>query len=332
MSQPSNSGKSGAGVAAPALDDVLGPAGSLAMAPDVAVRIEALAVPFVQRLVSARLESAGFRRAIAAIDGLGDREIQATTAIARGFHDRPTGTLRRVLADDAPLSRNLRGLRRIAERLGTATVREDAQTADQGVGRELARAEPRLRQLIDALESDRHILERDNAAIAQQELALWTEIQTLRQYAALAARLDALLDRQIDAIAEDDPAHGRGLRDEAQYAVRRRRRDLLLQLAVATQGYSALRVIEQDNLEVIWAIRAATTTTVSALRTALFAGRVLAHRRRSAQAGRRRIQGAWDEVLGAVDEVNARKRRALEEIAARPTGTEVEIRDPAAEG
>jgi len=302
------------------------------VAPDVAARIEALAVPFVERLVSARLGSSAFRRAIAAIDGLGDREIHATTAIARGFQDRLTGTLRSVLADDAPLSRNLHSLRQIAERLGTADARGRAQPAEQAVERELARAEPRLRRLVDALESDRQTLERDNAAIAQQELALWTEIQTLRQYAALAARLDALLDPQIDAIAEDDPAHGRGLRDEAQYAVRRRRRDLLLQLAVATQGYSALRVIEQDNLDVIWAIRAATTTTVSALRTAMFAGRALADRRRSGQAGGRRIEGAWDEVLGAVDEVDARKRRTLEEIAARPTATGAELTDPAAEG
>jgi hypothetical protein len=332
MSRLSGSEKGGAGPAGPALDDVLGPAGSLVVAPDVVARIEALAVPFVERLVSARLGSGAFRRAIAAIDGLGDREIQATTAIARGFQDRPAGTLRNVLADDAPLSRNLRSLRQIAERLGTANAHRHAQPAEQEVERELARAEPRLRHLVDALESDRQTLEGDNAAIAQQELALWTEIQTLRQYAALAARLDALLDRQIDAIADDDPAHGRGLRDEAQYAVRRRRRDLLLQLAVATQGYSALRVIEQDNLDVIWAIRAATTTTVTALRTALFTGRTLADRRRSEQAGGRRIEGAWDEVLGAVDEVNARKRRTLEEIAARPAATDAELRDPVAEG
>jgi hypothetical protein len=320
MTQPSGTGPGSPGSTGPTLDDVLGPAISLAVAPEVAARIEALAVPFIEQLASARLGSAAFRRAIAAVDGLGDREIHATTAIARGFHDRPTGTLRGVLADDAPLSRNLRRLRRIAERFGQANVQGGTHPAEQAMAQELARAEPQLRQLVDALESDRQTLERDNASIAQQELALWTQIQTLRQYALLTARLDALLDQQIEAIGEDDPEHGRGLRDEAQYAVRRRRRDLLLQLAVATQGYAALRVIEQDNLDVIWAIRAATTTTVSALRTALFAGRALADRRLSGRVGRRRIEGAWDDVLGAVDEVDARKRKTLEEIAARPTG------------
>jgi uncharacterized protein YaaN involved in tellurite resistance len=53
-----------------------------------------------------------------------------------------------------------------------------------------------------------------------------------------------------------------------------------MQLAVVSQGYSALRLIEHDNLEVIWAVRSAATTTATAIRTASLALGRLADRSR----------------------------------------------------
>jgi hypothetical protein len=49
------------------------------------------------------------------------------------------------------------------------------------------------------------------------------------------------------------------------HSLRQHRRDLLLQLAVASQTYASVRLIEQRNLEVIWALRSASATTLSAL-------------------------------------------------------------------
>jgi hypothetical protein len=290
---------------------------AIAIGPEVTARIEELAVPFVERLISATPGSPAFHRALRAIDSLGDREIRTTTEIARAFRDSPARALRDVLADGAPLTRNLRSLRQAAERLGRENNGRASPNAERDASRDLARAEGRIRTLVEALDADRRTLAGDNAAIAQQELALWTQIQTLREYATLAARLDELLEARIEEIAAADTARGRTLREEAQYAVRRRRRDLLLQLAVATQGYAALRLIEQDNLEVIWAIRAATTTTVTALRTALLAAGAVADHRLSDRLDLVGLGAAWVDVLGAVDEVDARKRKALAELAVR---------------
>ncbi len=275
---------------------------SVDVTPDVAARVEAVAAPFVERLIAAPVGSAAFRRAVTAIDGLGDREIRATTEIARNFQERPARALKGLLGEGAPLSRNLARLRKAVETLARAPS-------------EMDRAEGLVRQVVEALDGNRQTLEEDNAAIAQQEVALWREIQALREYAVLAARIDQLLDERIASLAATDPAHSRGLADEAQFSIRRRRRDLLLQLAVATQGYAALRVIEQDNLEVIWAIRAATTTTATALRAAMLVRGAMAD---STLAGKADLAGwkrAWSDVLGAVDQVDVRKRRTLEEMA-----------------
>src|SRR5207245_3600706 len=109
-----------------------------------------------------------------------------------------------------------------------------------------------------------------------------------------------------------------GLQLDALLAIRRRRRDLVMQLAVATQGYSALRLIEHDNLEVIWAIRSAATTTTSAIRTASLAIDRLSDRELPSHADLLETDDAWSEVMRALDRVEDRKRVTLGELSARP--------------
>jgi uncharacterized protein YaaN involved in tellurite resistance len=190
----------------------------------------------------------------------------------------------------------------------------------ESLARDAADVEDRVREIVVALDVDRQTLEVDNAAIDQQERALWIEIETLRQYAFLAARLDDLVAARLEELATADPAAAHALQVEALYAIRRRRRDLLLQLAVATQGYAALRLVEQDNLEVIWAIRAATTTTVTALRTALLAARATADRNGAEQAGSTFVEELRDtlgQMQSALDEVDRRRRTTLAEARRR---------------
>jgi hypothetical protein len=279
--------------------------------PEVAAQIESTATTFVERLVSLEPGSPAFRRAISMIDGLGDREVRSTTQIVAAFQDRPTRALQVVLAHDAPLRRNLAQLRETASQLARGASREGSSGED--VAAAVRRAEHRIREVVPALDADRQALEQDNAALTQQERALWTEIQTLRRYASLAGRLDELIDDAIER-SDDEPRRARALRDEALHAIRRRRRDLLLQLAVALQAYAALRLIEHDNLEVVWAIRAATTTTVTALRTALLASQATAHRPLGDATDLHALARAWTDVLASVDQVDDRRRRVLAEI------------------
>ena len=60
------------------------------------------------------------------------------------------------------------------------------------------------------------------------------------------------------------------------FSVRQKNQDLLTQLAVSVQGYLALDVIRRNNLELIKGVQRATTTTISALRTAVIVAQALA--------------------------------------------------------
>ena len=262
--------------------------------------------------MAAPLGSPAFGRAIAAIDGLGDREIRATTEIVRGLDNQPSLAVRRLVSDDSQLSRSLRWLRETAERLRDELNARSAESA-RDVARDLERAQERIDEAVGALNDALETLQLANATIAQQERALWTELQALREYAFLAGRLDDLVDDRIEALATTDPDRAGALRTEALFSVRRRRRDLLLQLAVVTQGYAALRLIEQDDLEVIWAIRTATTTTATAMRTALLAVQAMADRRRSVEVDLAGLGQAWNDVVVALDAVDVRKRRTFED-------------------
>ncbi|MEJ7697304.1 MAG: toxic anion resistance protein [Candidatus Limnocylindrales bacterium] len=66
------------------------------------------------------------------------------------------------------------------------------------------------------------------------------------------------------------------LKEDMLFSVRQKHQDLLTQLAVSVQGYLALDVIRRNNLELIKGVQRATTTTVSALRTAVIVARALA--------------------------------------------------------
>lgn len=290
--------------------------------PDVAAKVEAVATEFVDRLMAAPLGTPAFGRSIRAIDGLGEREVRATTIIASRFGDRPVRDVEDLLSERASLSRHLRALREVGAQL-VARNDLDRSSANELAG-DVARVEDRIRGLVTELDADRAVLEADNAALAQHERALWREIETLRQYAFLAGRLDDLVTDRLDDLSRSDPESARALQVEALYAIRRRRRDLLLQLAVATQGYAALRLIEQDNLEIIWAIRAATSTTVSALRTALLANQATSNRSGAATSAASdaigELRTTMEEMLRSLEDVDRRRRSTLEEVHRRPRG------------
>jgi uncharacterized coiled-coil protein SlyX len=249
---------------------------------------------------------------VGSIDRLGEREIRTTTAIAARFQDQPIHTLERILTDRQPLARNQHDLRQLVRRLSELAGGASLNTAD--LTGEIVRVEQQIRRLVAAIDHEREILDVDNGVLNQQERALWAEILAIREYVTLAARIDDLLEARIDGLAQDDPGHARILRDDVLYAVRSRRRDLLLQLAIASQGYAALRRIEQGNLDLIWLIRGATTTTVTALRTALLAARAAPARGTGMASRTAELTDAWREVIDALDRLDVRRRETLDAV------------------
>ena len=267
---------------------------------------------FVASVVAADPDSATYRRAISSVEQLGEREIRTTTAIASRFGDQPVRTLEHELADRWPLAASQRELRRIAERL--VRLAEDRSRSAEEVARATEDVEERIRELVGAIDAEREVLDVDNGVLNQQERALWTQIRAIRECAAIAARIDETLEDRIEAIAVTTPAAATRLRNEVLYATRQRRRDLLLQLAVSTQGYAALRRIEQSNLELIWLMRATTTTTVTAMRTAMLAAHAASRRPSPTAADASQLLVAWREVITTIDDVERRRQGTLDAV------------------
>ena len=63
------------------------------------------------------------------------------------------------------------------------------------------------------------------------------------------------------------------------FYVRQKHQDLLTQLAVSIQGYLAIDVVRKNNIELIKGVDRATTTTISALRTAVIVAQALANQK-----------------------------------------------------
>jgi uncharacterized protein YaaN involved in tellurite resistance len=186
-----------------------------------------------------------------------------------------------------------------------------------------AGAEEHVERLVGTLRDAEARLTEDNAAIAQEQVAFWTQLSTLRQYDYLSERLDAGLSRRIDAVA--DPERARRLRQDLLFAVRRRRQEILTQLAVAVQGHAALEIIEDNNRAVIRAIQSATTSMMAAMQTALAVSQALANQRRLTQQLEvldsptqqvEVLQRAWVELSATLDQLDADRERAVASMAA----------------
>ncbi len=140
-------------------------------------------------------------------------------------------------------------------------------------------AQSHIDAILKALLDGQDELRKDNAALDQEKVHLWETMQRLAQYAYVAEHLDAALEKKIAEIQQTDPDKAKVLRDDVLFAVRQKHQDLLTQLAVSIQGYLAIDLVRKNNLELIKGVDRATTTTVSALRTAVIVAQALANQK-----------------------------------------------------
>ncbi len=138
-------------------------------------------------------------------------------------------------------------------------------------------AQEQLNAIIQALYNGQDELRRDNASLNQEKQHLWTTMARLNQYIYVAERLDSRLSATISDLDTSDPARAKALREDVLFYVRQKHQDLLTQLAVSIQGYLAMDIVIKNNLELIKGVDRATTTTVSALRTAVIVAQALAN-------------------------------------------------------
>lgn len=306
----------------------------ITVGPDVAARIDVMVAAFIDSISSLDAHDDEYRRRIDDVNRLGEREIIATSEMSNRLLDRPVRAMTGILGRKAPVARNLVELRHFVEDLDPA--RYDLLGVDprklgdrlEGYFDRYSKAQPGIQAILRALTDSRLALQADNAAIVQEVSALWTEMETLRQYAYMARALDRALETHIEALAATDPAGARALSMDVLFPIRQRLQDLLTQLAVATQGYAALRIVHQNNHEVVRAIQTASTTTTAAMRTAVMVAQAFAHQRlaldqlqaaaevAAAQAtgvgvDLGGLQRAWDNVSATLNQIDSYKSEAM---------------------
>ena len=262
----------------------------VAIAPDTVQRIDSLVSSYVESVATLDVHGDEYRRRVDDVNGIADREIRLSSDMSNRLLDRPVRAAGGLGGGDTPVAKSLLDLRKTVDELNPA--RYDLRGNPRRLlgiipfGNRLRayfqryqKAQTHIQGIVGALRDGSAELEKDNAAIAQEQKSLWTQMETLRQYAYMAERLDAALEARITGIEAQDAERARALREDVLFPVRHRRQEILTQLAVAVQGYAALRVVEINNRELVRAVRTATTTTVAALRTAVMVAQALTNQK-----------------------------------------------------
>src|ERR1700694_2751553 len=234
-------------------------------------------------------QAPSFERKVAPISRMGRDEIRRSAEASSRFLDRPTAALKQgPMTEGSQVSNALVALRQQVEDLDPSRHLQPRRGFFKRVPfgsqvneyfRRYQSSQQHIEAIVSGLYRGQDELLRDNAALEQERVHLWAIKNRLEQYAHMAAALDEALTRRIGTYETTDPEKARALKEDALFYVRQKRQDLLTQLSVNVQGYLALDLIRRNNIELIKGVERATTTTVSALRTAVIAALALGNQK-----------------------------------------------------
>jgi len=256
--------------------------------PQTASGLEQKADAFADSLAGLDPHSAEFQTKLKAIYDLGSQDIRDAASVSNRLLDKPTKAMEAGIFDKtSDVSTSLVQLRRTVEDLDPSRQGMFSKkhfwnlipffgNRVRDYFAKYQSAQSHLNAIIDSLLRGQDELQQDNASIEQEKTNLWQTMGNLRQYAFMAQKLDTALSAKIDSIQATDPDKAKTLQEDGLFYVRQKEQDLLTELAVSAQGYMALDMIRQNNLELIKGVDRATTTTVSALRTAVIVSQALA--------------------------------------------------------
>ena len=252
-------------------------------------RLDGMVAGYLDSVSTLDTHSQAFTDRVKDIGNLGDDDIRASAAVANRLLDKPLAAMQNGgLTETSAVSRSLVSLRRQVEDLDPSRQGDlnphkllgrlpfGTGTRLQGYFDKYRASQRQLDSIITALSHGQDELQRDNASIEQEKVNLWAIMGRLRQYAYLAQTLDAALTARLATIEAADPERAKVLKEDLLFYVRQKNQDLLTQLAVSVQGYLALDVIRRNNLELVKGVQRASTTTISALRTAVIVAQALA--------------------------------------------------------
>jgi uncharacterized protein YaaN involved in tellurite resistance len=157
--------------------------------------------------------------------------------------------------------------------------------------------------------------------IEQEKVNMWELMQSIRQYVYVGKKIDEQLEQKVYAIEATDPEKARIIKEEMLFYVRQKNTDFLTQLAVNVQGYLALDTIRRNNLELIKGVDRATTTTVSALRTAVVVAQAMTNQKLVLD----QITALNKTTSSLIESTSAMLKRQSGEIHEQATSSSIEL-------
>jgi len=255
--------------------------------PEQTRKLDEMVSTYLEAVTSLDTHDQQFVARVNDISKLGDNDIRSSSNVSNRLLEKPMAAMSEGgISQAGHISKSLTSLRDTVEDLDPQK-QGDLLSPRKILGiipfgdrvtdyfRKYQSSQGHINAIIVSLYDGQDELRRDNADIEQEKQNLWTTMGRLRQYAYLAEQLDIGLTRKIGEIETTDPERARVLKDDLLFPVRQKRQDLLTQLAVSVQGYLALDLIRRNNFELIKGVDRATTTTVSALRTAVIVAQAL---------------------------------------------------------
>lgn len=257
--------------------------------PEAAVAgLDAKVEGYLDALLKAESKSPQFEAKAADVRTMGDDDIRRAAESSNRLLRAPVKALSDGgLSEGSKIGSTLLDLRRTVEDLDPGQARGAKKVLGMipfgdkitDYFRKYQSAQSHLDGILHALQSGQDELQRDNVALNLEKQNLWDSMGRLNQYVYVAERLDARLTAQIATLEATDPEKATVLKQDVLFYVRQKHQDLLTQLAVSIQNYLAIDIVIKNNLELIKGVDRASTTTISALRTAVIVAQALGNQK-----------------------------------------------------
>src|ERR1700742_4331869 len=261
--------------------------GRVKLRPEDTAELDSQVRAFVDAVSSLDEQDPKFKECLDRVHTMGNEDVELSSSVSNRMLERPVRGMNSGLFDSgSDISKSLIDLRNTVEKL------DPARQGDLFAPRKLLGLIPfgnrlneyfdqyrssqsHLNAIVETLRRGKDELLRDNAAVEQEKVNLWTLMERLEKYIYLGKKLDAALDAKAKALDGTDAQKARVVREELLFYTRQKVTDLLTQMAVNIQGYLALDLLRKNNFELIKGVDRATTTTVAALRTAVMVAQAL---------------------------------------------------------
>ncbi|MEI2819221.1 MAG: toxic anion resistance protein [Marmoricola sp.] len=264
------------------------PAMAPQIAPEAVPALDLKVESFMEALASAAPKSPEYATQAENVRTMGDADIRAAAETSNRMLNKPVKALKEGgLAEGSMVGKTLLELRRTVEDLDPSGQHGARRWLDwlpfgdkvTDYFRRYQSAQTQLNAILHSLRNGQDELTKDNVSLNLEKTNLWNIMGRLNQYIYIAERLDARMAAKIAELQVTDPEAATALSQDVLFYVRQKHQDLLTQLAVSIQSYLAIDVIIKNNIELIKGVDRATTTTVSALRTAVIVAQALGNQK-----------------------------------------------------